>query len=456
MLDKRSDIAANSGSFALVHCTVLTMVGDETLADHTVVVRGRRIEAVGPSSAVPVPADAIRLDASGWTVMPGLCDMHVHLLPVDVGAEHGAPDEETAMRRAAQYLQRLLDSGVTMVRNMAGTPLHLRIREAVRAGRILGPRIYTAGPILETRFTFAGLAMFGQLVRSREEARAAVLEHERAGYDCIKVYNDLDAEIYDEIIATARERGMQVVGHVAFSKGLAGALAAKQDSIEHFRSYDFALDTRPEAGPERFVGWLHTTPARMRELAERTAEAGSWNVPTVVVETAIAHTSTEGNPSSSSDAGDAAAPDWIDPTLDVAGVKNAFSPAQLQAIRFGMDGRLEMVNAFERAGARLLAGSDCPSCGLMPGRSLHKELSLFVEAGLSPMRALRTATVDAAQFLGLANELGTVQAGKLADLLVLRGNPAADLSQLSLQVGVIVDGTWVASSSFLQPTQDSP
>ncbi|MEO8543995.1 MAG: amidohydrolase family protein [Burkholderiaceae bacterium] len=451
----QSDIAATAGSFALVHCSVLTMVGETTLTDHTVVVRGRRIESVGPSAQLQVPPDAIWLDATGWTVMPGLCDMHVHLLPVDVGTEHGAPDEESAMRRAAEYLESLLDNGVTMVRNMAGTPLHLRIRDAVRSGRLLGPRIYTAGPILETRFTFPGLAMFGQLVRSREEARAAVLEHERAGYDCIKVYNDLDADIYDEIIATAREQGMQVVGHVAFSKGLAGALAAKQDSIEHFRSYDFALDTRPEAGPERFVGWLHTTPARMRELAERTAEAGVWNVPTVVVETAIAHAAIEGNPSSPGDAGDVAVPDWIDPTLDVAGVKNAFSLAQLQAIRSGMDGRLEMVSAFERAGARLLAGSDCPSCGLMPGRSLHKELALFVEAGLSPMRALRTATLDAAQFLGLDKDLGTVEAGKLADLLVLRGDPAVDILQLSRQVGVVVDGAWVAAPSFFPPTQDS-
>ena len=438
--------SAVSSAFAFVHATVLTMAGDEALVDHTVVVRGRHIESVGPSDLLAVPPDVLSIDATGWTVMPGLFDMHVHLLPVNVGPNGDVADEKTAMERAAEFLATLLASGVTTVRNMAGTPLHLRVREAVRAGRMRGPRIYTAGPILEQRFTFPGLAVFGELVRNRAEARAAVLEHQRAGYDCIKVYNDLDADIYDEIVATARERGLQVVGHVAFSKGLKGALAAKQDSIEHFRSYDFALDTRPDAGPERFVGWLHTTPGRIREVAERTAESGTWSVPTLVVELAIAQSvSTDGaaQVKGAPDAGPAALlPEWLSSDLDVADLRSAFSPAQLHAIRDGMDVRFEMLNALEHAGARLLAGSDCPSCGLVPGRSLHKELALFVKAGLTPMRALRAATTDAASFLGLDEELGTVEAGKLADLLVLRGNPAQDITCVAQQVGVMVDGAW--------------
>jgi len=184
-----------SDAVAFEHATVHTMAIDAPCVDHTLVVRTGRIAALGPSAAVLPPPDATRIDATGWHLLPGLADMHVHLSPLGVGEGPGfAPDEATALQRSAQLLKVYLLHGVTTVRNMAGTPWHLRLRQAVRDGRIAGPRIYTTGPILETRFTFAGLADFGQLVRTPEEARAAVTAQHRAGYDAIKVYNDILVE----------------------------------------------------------------------------------------------------------------------------------------------------------------------------------------------------------------------------------------------------------------------
>lgn len=429
-------------ALAFEHATLLTMRGDEVLRDHTLVVRGQRIESIGPSTELAPPADALRIDASSWYLLPGLADMHVHLMPLGVG--EGAPDEATALAQAAEFLKILLANGVTTARNMAGTPLHLKLRRAVRAGEIVGPRIHTTGPILETRFTFPELAEFGQLVRTREEARAAVLAHARAGYDCIKVYNDLDAEIYDEIVATCREIGVQVVGHVAFAKGLDGALAARQDSIEHFRSYDFALDTRPGAGRERFVGWLHTTPARIREVAERTAEAGTWNVPTLIVERSLI----------SDEPLDERLPDWLPAwlakSLSESDLRSVFSAAGLEAIRAGQEQRFELLTALDKAGAPLMAGSDCPGCALVPGRSLLDELGLYVEAGLSPLRALQTATIDPAKFLGVDRDLGTLEPGKLADILVLRRDPSVDIDAVRDPEGVVVDGAWHTAASLIQ------
>lgn len=427
-------IADSAPAVAFEHATLVTLHDDEVLTDHTLVVRGSRIESIAPSLEFVVPADAQRLDARGWYLIPGLADMHVHITPMGVGPVHGAPDEATAMARVADYLRVLLAHGVTTVRNMAGTPFHLKVRDAVRAGELLGPRIHTAGPILESRFTFPGLVAFGELVHTREEARAAVLAHERAGYDCIKVYNDIDPEVYDEIVATCRERGLKVVGHVAYAKGLDGALAARQDSIEHFRSYDFALDMREGRGA-RFEGWLHTTPARIREVAEKTAEAGTWNVPTLVIERAL-----------TLDANDTDLPAWLPAWLATSLIEDdtrtVFTPAMIDTIRAGTDQRLELLAALDAAGAPLMAGSDCPGCALVPGRSLHDELALYVEAGLSALRTLQAATIDATRFLGLDSELGTLQIGKLADIVVLRANPLTDFHALRNPVGVVANGQW--------------
>ena len=435
MPDARPTALPGTGAFALEHATLVTLRGTEVLHDHTLVVRHHRIESIAPSRGFAPAADLPRIDATGWTVVPGLADMHVHLLPIGIGPEFGVLDEEAALRRGAEYLRVLLACGVTTVRNMAGIPLHLKLREAVRARTIPGPRIHTTGPILETRFTFPGLAAFGELVRTPEEARRAVQAHARAGYDSIKVYNDLDPEVYDAIVATCRELGLQGVGHVAYAKGLHGALAARQDSIEHFRSYDFALDTRGTTDRTRFVGWLHTTPARIREVAERTAEAGTWNVPTLAIEQAIG---LEGEPEPM--------PDWVPRWIADAGaeddLRKLFTPAQLAAIRGGMEQRFELLAALDRAGAPLMAGSDCPGCSLMPGRSLHDELRLYVEAGLSPLRALRAATLDAARFLGLDAELGTLEAGKKADLVVVSGDPLASVDALREPLAVVADGAW--------------
>jgi imidazolonepropionase-like amidohydrolase len=422
---------------AFTGATVIDMTTGVSVTDQTVVVRGGRIETVGPAADIPVPADAIRINASGKTLFPGLADMHVHIAP---HAPEGGEDQAAALRRARQYLLVFLASGVTTVRNMAGTPLHLALREEVAAGKAIGPRILSCGPILETRFTFPAMAEFGELVTTVEEARAAVRRQKAEGFDYIKVYNDLDPEIYDAIIATAREIGIPVVGHVAFEKGLEGALAAKQDSIEHLRSYDFAADTRTGDIPwARYQGWLHTTPQRIAELAEKTAEAGVWNAPTLVIDHAIRADCEIDQPQ---EVLPESLPDWMKSLLADNSLEGIFSSEQRDTLYHGRGARGAMVKALDDVGAGLLAGSDCPGCSLVPGRSVLREIELMVEAGLSPWRALRTATVSAAAFLGEPDE-GVVAPGRRADLILLDGNPLEDVHALRHQVGVMVAGRWL-------------
>ncbi len=429
----------NPGAYAFTGVTVLPMTEAPPLREQTVLVRDGRIAAVAPAASLPVPPDATAIDGRGKFLMPGLCDMHIHMF-VPRGE---ALSEAETLKRSREYLYLFLCRGVTTVRNMAGTKLHLRMRAEVADGSTIGPRIYTSGPILETRFTHRLLIGIGEEVKSPAEARAMVLANHRDGYDFIKVYNDIDADIYDTIIATSREVGLQVIGHVAFVKGLDGALAAKQDSIEHLRSYDFAADTRASPPGKRFEGWLHTSPARMREMAERTAAAGVWNVPTLVTESGIYPDGEQAPPQDLS-----GMPGWFAKQMRADTMAGVFTNEQRKAIKDGAPMRQAFVAALDQAGARLMTGTDTPVLQLVPGRSLLREIELFAEGGVSNLHALQCATVRAAEFVGRQDRIGTVEARKDADLLLLNADPLADIGALHRQAGVMTAGRWLPAETL--------
>jgi imidazolonepropionase-like amidohydrolase len=410
------------------------------LAAHTVLVRDGRIAAVAPGAALAVPPDATVIDGRGKFLLPGLCDMHVHISNgADISSGEILGDAET-LARYREYVAVFLRYGVTTVRNMAGTPMHLALRAEIASGATRGPRIFSSGPILETRFTWPGLKAVGKLVTSVEDARAIVRAHHREGYDFVKVYNDIDADIYDMLVQTSREVGLPIIGHVAFAKGLDGALAARQDSIEHLRAYDFAADARTPPGKARFEGWLHSTPQRLAELAERTAAAGVWNVPTLVVQEHLPPGETLPPRDFSG------LPGWLTATLERLYARQAsgiFSDAQLQALHDGTPHRMAMVAALDSANAPMMAGSDGPLGGLIPGDCLLKELELFAASGVSPLRTLEYATIRPAEFLGIQTDAGTVEEGKLADLLLLDADPLISISAIRRQSGVMVAGEYM-------------
>ncbi len=252
-----------------------------------------------------------------------------------------------------------------------------------------------------------------------------MIAQHRAGYDFIKVYNDIDAPIYDAIVATARNLGLPVVGHVPFQKGLEGALAAKQDSIEHFRSYDFAIDTRTGGDkPKRFEGWLYATPqtpSRNSPSGPRRQAPGTsplWSSSAI-----CARTPRWRHPGPIEAA---PMPAWLKDDLEKNWLEHLFSGEQRQMIRDGFAARGAMLMALDDIGAGVMAGSDCPGCRLVPGRSLLRELELMVDAGLSPWRALRMATATPARFLG-DDTFGTIAPGHRADLLLLEDDPREDI-----------------------------
>jgi imidazolonepropionase-like amidohydrolase len=396
----------DGSAVAFLDVTVLPMDCERLLPHQTVVVAGERIVAVGPVEEIPVPAQATRIHGRGAYLLPGLADMHVHL------GEDVAP-------------VLFLANGVTTVRNMWGGASHLKLRDRIARAELLGPTVITSGPILDgapSRYT---------VVATADEATRAVAAQHADGYDFVKVYNNLEPVAYDAILAAAARYGMPVAGHVPRPVGLPRVLASGQRSIEHLRGYVSPTGRGNLPDEDAVPG-----------LAALTRDAGVWNCPTLVLrehqvpeQVERLNTCPEAR--------------FLPPRLlarwraSWAEDRTRASAADWARMREANRRRQQLVKAFHDTGARLLLGTDAPNPGVLPGFAVHDELRQFVEAGLTPYAALRAGTADAAEFLGAAGEFGVVATGARADLLLLEGNPLADLRHAARPLGVMVGGRWL-------------
>jgi imidazolonepropionase-like amidohydrolase len=382
--------ASPATTLIVAHVAVVDVLNGISRPDQTVVIRGPRIERVAPARSVRVPATARVLDGTGKYLLPGLWDMHVH-----------AGGDERA-------LQAMLAAGITGVRDMGGDFARLaEVRRRIETGRADGPRIVGAGPMLRGPKSPMDVSDAESLVvRTPEEGRRAVETLSTRGVDFVKVHEDLTRDAFRAIAAAARAKGMPFVGHVPAGVTPAEASDLGQLSIEHL---EFVPDScillfTPEAraagtGPPDACG-----PSAMAALLRHLARNGTW----------------------------------LDPTIASF---RYWAPAQWEAI-FG--GFRDLTPAIRRSGVRILAGTDwsdsLQSRGAAPGASLHDELALLVEAGFSPAEVLRSATSNPARLLGLSRTLGTVEAGKTADLLLLDADPFQDIRNTRRVAAVIRDG----------------
>jgi Amidohydrolase family len=423
---------------AFVGVTVVPMDSPRLLTRQTVLVRGDRIVEVGDSGSVKLPAQAKRLEGRGLYLLPGLADMHVHLM------------------EGQAYLPLFLANGVTTVRNTAGGPEVRELRDRVRSGALLGPTIYTAGPILDgSPPVWEG----SNVIITRQQADSVVEEQKKAGYDFLKIYDNLLPPAYDAIMEAAARLHMPVAGHVPPHVGLERVLDEHQRSIEHLTGYFEWLqnerspfrqandqETYPHpahllAQRQALVDWLDES--RIPQIAEATAKAGAWNVPTLVAWRNMTP------PSELASA-------WKRPGTRYATAMlrewwssdNGYTPENWAAKRRGDVVRTKLTKALHAAGARLLVGTDAPHPFVVPGYSVHDELLNLVNAGLSPYEALKAATADAAEFEGASGEFGIVRAGARADLVLVEGNPLEDVKNASRIAGVMVRGRWLSREAL--------
>ncbi|MCP4658241.1 MAG: amidohydrolase family protein [bacterium] len=422
---------------AFVGVRVLPMDRERLLDEHTVVVRDGKIAEMGPVAEIPVPADARRIEGRGGILMPGLADMHVHLF-----------------HEAGMILY--IANGVTTVRNMWGTPEVLAWREAIGGGELLGPTIYTSGPLLDGSPPIWDGSI---VVEDADDASRIVAEHQEAGYDFLKIYSRLSEEAYRALVAAGRKEGLPAVGHVPVAVGLRGALDAGQASVEHLDGYLRAILTDAFQatldGPEEMAETARRIEEgkvaidevidqeKLARIVAATREAEVWNVPTLVVHEKTHLTFEERQGLYTDERMRVMDPMMValwDPKTDFR--YRDISNEALKRMQFWNSPRKIITRRLHEAGAGILLGTDTPNPYVIPGFSLHEELRLLVDAGLSIYDAIAAGTRNAAEFLGRSAEFGTVAVGRRADLILLEGNPLEDVAFLERRLGVMVRGEW--------------
>ncbi len=413
---------------AFVGVTVLPLDSDQVLKDQTVVVHGQRILAAGPMASTPVPAGATRIDGQGHYLMPGLADMHLHLLPGE-----GNPTDA-----AGQQLSLLLANGVTTARALVAPPSGLLLRDRVARAEVLGPQLRVAGPSLH-----------GKSVKGPEQARQQVREQKAAGYDLIKTHGGLGRQTYDAMVEEARAQGLRVSGHVTPDVGLSRALEARQQ-IEHLDGYLAALlppGDKAEVGQIEFGDALTRMDlARLPALVEATKRAGIFNSPTLALFEVVA---SDGElpelrarrelryvPSSAVDA-------WTQALLT-----GPLAEAPVAGKQKFLELRRQVLRGLHASGAPLLVGSDSPQLFMVSGFALHREMEAQVAAGLPPLAVLQAATRNAAAYFGEQQQWGSIAPGMRADLVLLNGNPLENIQLARAIAGVMVRGQWLPKSEL--------
>ena len=406
---------------AFVNVNVVPMSGETVIAQQTVIVSDGMIGTIGMVDHVPVPEGARIVDGTDRFLIPGLAEMHAHVPPAE---------SEELERDLALFVA----NGVTIVRGMLGHPSHLQLRDELLRGDRFGPRIITSGPSLN-----------GRSVSGAADGARQVREQHAAGYDFIKLHPGLDDEEFAAIAAAANELGIQFAGHVPVAVGLDKALRSGMASIDHLDGFMAALMPRNFDVSGGYGGLFDVLLAGdvntdgIESLARAAAVAGTWIVPTeTLVEQLIGEVSADQLRSRSEMQYMPAATveRWVD-AKQRQQRERGFSPEiAAQAIRI----RRALILALHEAGAGLLLGSDAPQVFNVPGFSLHRELELMVESGLTPFEALQAGTVNVARFLGL--KTGVIETGYEADLVMLDSNPLEDISSTRRVHGVMVRGAW--------------
>jgi imidazolonepropionase-like amidohydrolase len=404
-------------SLAITHVTVVDVAAGRLLPDQSVVTQGGRILRTGDAARLAVPAGATVVDGRGNYLIPGLWDMHVHTLF----------DAEVAR----DFLPRFVASGVTGVRDMGGKVNVMRTaRFAVLAGTLVGPRIVAAGAILDGPQPVDSTVSIA--VGTPDQARAAVDSLAAYGADFIKVYTLLPRAAYFAALREAARLRVPVAGHVPEGVTTLEAADSGQRSIEHLRDELDPICRAVDAACGRLLDSL-----RVHE---------TWLVPTLVVLRAKAildDTSLVADPRL------AAVPEVVRSAWErIRADKRARPATYWREKRARFRGELALTGDAWRRGVPLLAGTDAGALYTYPGSSLDDELAQLVQAGLTPAAALRAATLGPAEFLGAADSMGTVAAGKVADLVLLDADPLADIGNTRAVRAVVLRGRLFAGAAL--------
>ncbi|ADW69261.1 amidohydrolase family protein [Granulicella tundricola] len=394
-----------SGSYAIVGARLIDATGAVPVENSVVIVRDGRIAAAGAASAVTVPAGMQVIHAEGQSVLPGLWEMHSHYSGVEFGPA-------------------LLSAGITTARDCGGELLFLiAVRHAIAEEHQLGPRLLLAGLVDGDNHDAFGLFTAG----TAEEGKSVVDMYADAHFDQIKVYTQIQPEVLRAISEEAHKRGMTVTGHVPAAVNAFEGVADGMDQINHLQFVTKAMVPEWSAAP--FVLNDLKSDRAKRLIALLAAKQ-------IVVDPTIGWGEMAGHPKSiptwGLEPGVKAAPfplAWRFNNIGVAGMDEA-------KFKDGMVAKLQVIGALFQAGVPIVAGSDTN----LLGYGLDRELELYVQAGMTPMQAIQSATSVPARVMHHEGDSGTIAVGKRADLVLVMGNPAEKISDLRRVVSVVTEG----------------
>jgi hypothetical protein len=433
-------------AIAIADVTVVDATGSAPLPHMTVIIKGDRIDAIRPAAAADVSERVRVVDGAGRFLIPGLWDAHVHTFVFPWQPE--------------VYLPLLVANGVTGLRDMGGAfPMDAidEVGAAIGVSERVGPRI-VAGKMVDGPTPVWPFALRAGTAAEGRQAVAAIAE---AGADFAKVYTLLPREAFFAIADAANEANLPFAGHVPITVTAAEASEAGQRTIEHYTDSMLPYCSTDEeallaelraaaSGPEPVQTYAATffaalprmletfDPGKAAVLAGRFAANQTWFTPTLVIgrNAALA-----GDPALLADSRLRHLPPQVVASWQPqADADQAASPGVDPAIaRRSLEVGAEITLAMQRAGAPVLAGTDLGLPYVLPGFSLHDELALLVDAGLEPLAAIQAATRDAAHAVG-RDDLGTIEPGKLADLVLLNADPLADIANTTRIGAVVANG----------------
>jgi imidazolonepropionase-like amidohydrolase len=438
-----------SQPLVISHITVIDATGRAAEPDMSVVIDGDRIVAVGPWKKIRPPKDALTLDGEGRFLIPGLWDMHVH----------GASDT-----RAPWSHLLFLANGVVGVRDMSGPPDAHAWRATQVSASDPSPTIYLGSPIVDGQNPVWPDSI---AVANAAQGREVVDQQQERGADFIKVYSRLSRDAYFAIADEAKQRGIPFEGHVPESVTAAEASGAGQKSIEHltqvaagssreegagiaelqrleglFRAPGATMAQKMEAG--RSIIQVNTRivetfdEATARSLFALFIKNGTWQTPTLTLLHAQIDEPLNTNDPRLKYLSKEVRSKWND------GYYKHYPPGPRAAIvglsKAQFDESMKIVGRMYKSGVPILAGTDTMNPQCFPGFGIHDELALLVDAGMSPLAALQAATRNAAQFIGQSDRRGTIEVGKVADLVLLDKDPLADIHNTRAIQAVVLNG----------------
>ena len=419
----------------LTNVTVVDVRTGTLQPEQTVILERNHIASVGPSKSAKYPRNAASVNCRGLFLIPGLWDMHVHLVFGD-----WFPDAQDIS------LPLFVANGVTGVRDM-GSELDIvqGWRNEIEAGRLIGPRIYASGPMLDgpkPRFPSS------VAIATPEDAHRAVADLKRRGADFIKLQSLIPREAVFAIAEEAKKQEIPFEGHVPDTVRASEMSEAGMKSFEHligiFEGSSPAEDEFLKGNKTEGKFLANYDPARAASLAGMLAKNQTWQCPTLVWEHG-------GNLIDASDFSKDervkyVPASWKNKTWKrfTDEITQGYGTDDLATRKKFIEKELEVVGMLHKAGVPFLAGTDTPAgVHIFPGYSLHEELQRFVAAGFTPLEALQTATINPARFFGIEDQTGTVEKGKFADLVLLSANPLEDIANTQKIAAVIVNGRYL-------------